>query len=90
MQCGVVVCVLVEGSAKTKSTERSSDKPRIDYRDVLKPDEFALFSRLRDVRKALLELVQKQVGDSEPRPLGSGECRLPDGRGSMNLFLHAC
>jgi superfamily II DNA helicase RecQ len=30
-------------------------KGRVDYRDVLSPEEFALFSRLRDLRKRLAE-----------------------------------
>jgi len=30
-------------------------KPRVDYKEVLKPDEFEVFSRLRDWRKGVAE-----------------------------------
>ena len=36
-------------------------KPRVDYREVLSPEEFALFSRLRDKRKELAQRDGVQV-----------------------------
>jgi hypothetical protein len=30
-------------------------RPKIDYKDVLKPEEFEVFSRLRDWRKSVAE-----------------------------------
>lgn len=36
-------------------------KPKVDYREVLSPEEFALFSRLRDKRKELSQRDGVQV-----------------------------
>ena len=47
-------CVLVEFVQQSESLAKSSGK--IDYMKVLTPEEFAVFSKLRDLRK---ELVSK-------------------------------
>jgi superfamily II DNA helicase RecQ len=39
----------------------SRNKPKVDYREVLSPEEFALFSRLRDKRKELAQRDGVQV-----------------------------
>jgi superfamily II DNA helicase RecQ len=41
------------GGASGESGTAGSGRSKIDYREVLKPDEFALFSRLRELRKEL-------------------------------------
>jgi superfamily II DNA helicase RecQ len=48
-------CVdFMDGPGGTSSGSSSGGgKSKIDYREVLKPDEFALFSRLRELRKEL-------------------------------------
>ena len=33
----------------------SSGKPRVDYKEVLSPEDFEVFTRLRDLRKAIAE-----------------------------------
>ena len=37
------------------SSQSSSTKTKVDYREVLKPDEFALFAKLRDFRKQVAQ-----------------------------------
>jgi len=39
----------------------SRSKPRVDYREILSPEEFTLFSRLRDKRKELAQRDGVQV-----------------------------
>ena len=41
--------------ATTGGTASSSRPPKVDYREILTPEEFELFSRLRDWRKAAAE-----------------------------------
>ena len=42
-------------TATTGGAASGSRPPKVDYREVLKPEEFELFSRLRDWRKAAAE-----------------------------------
>jgi superfamily II DNA helicase RecQ len=42
-------------TATTGGTASSSRPPKVDYREILTPEEFELFSRLRDWRKAAAE-----------------------------------
>lgn len=42
-------------AAGIASSQNNSSRDRIDYRAVLDPEQFALFSRLRDKRKQLAE-----------------------------------
>ena len=41
--------------SKTGSTPRSASRNRIDYSEELSPEDFAVYSRLRDTRKAIAE-----------------------------------
>lgn len=41
--------------SSTGGTASSSRPPKVDYREILTPEEFELFSRLRDWRKAAAE-----------------------------------
>lgn len=48
------ICVDYMETSKTKSSEKQagqSERQRVDYREVLSPDEFDRFSALRDWRK---------------------------------------
>jgi superfamily II DNA helicase RecQ len=46
----------LEGAAPTGSSGSSrSSKPRVDYKEVLSPDDFAVFAKLREWRKATAE-----------------------------------
>jgi superfamily II DNA helicase RecQ len=46
----------LEGATPTGSSGPSrSSKPRVDYKEVLSPDDFAVFARLREWRKAAAE-----------------------------------
>lgn len=31
------------------------EKPKIDYRDILKPEDFTIYSKLREIRKEIAE-----------------------------------
>jgi superfamily II DNA helicase RecQ len=46
---------LVPGAepAGAASTRPAGAKAKVDYREVLQPDEFAVYARLRDLRKEL-------------------------------------
>lgn len=47
---------LVEyGSEAGKTAQNQSGSPRIDYRETLGPEEYALFDKLRNLRKTLAE-----------------------------------
>jgi superfamily II DNA helicase RecQ len=39
--------------ASAASSRPPGAKPKVDYREVLKPDEFAVYARLRDLRKTI-------------------------------------
>ena len=45
----------LEGAAASTSGSSSSRKPRVDYKEVLSPDDFAVFAKLREWRKAVAE-----------------------------------
>lgn len=50
------ICVTwVEGRAPDARGQGESRKGRVDYRDVLDADHFAVFAKLRDFRKAIAE-----------------------------------
>lgn len=44
----------VEGTPRGKSKE-GGRRGQVDYKELLKPDEFALFAKLRDLRKELAQ-----------------------------------
>ncbi len=44
----------LEGTATTGGTSLSG-RPKVDYKEVLKPEEFQVFSRLREWRKGVAE-----------------------------------
>jgi superfamily II DNA helicase RecQ len=47
---------VLTGSSNTTTQQRRSQRPpRVDYREVLSPDEFTLYDQLRQVRKRLAE-----------------------------------
>jgi superfamily II DNA helicase RecQ len=48
---------LVEYGADNKSQSSASSSPRVDYREILNEQEYALFDKLRQLRK---ELAEKQ------------------------------
>lgn len=43
------------GQAGARGSGGSSTRERVDYKEVLPPEEFAVFSRLRELRKTLAE-----------------------------------
>lgn len=43
------------GSVSGDNSRPDTGKPRIDYREVLPPEEFSVFSDLRDLRKEIAE-----------------------------------
>jgi len=45
----------LEGAAGSASGSSGSRKPRVDYKEVLSPADFALFAKLRDWRKTTAE-----------------------------------
>ena len=48
------ICVeYLEGSGSEKNVRSNRKSQRIDYREVLSEDDFAVFSRLRELRKEL-------------------------------------
>ena len=48
------ICVDYLGDGSDSTTAKSNlSRNRIDYKQVLPPDEFAVFSKLRDLRKEL-------------------------------------
>lgn len=49
------ICVEYLTSASAGSPPNASGKGKIDYREKLSPEDFAVFSALRDVRKELAE-----------------------------------
>jgi superfamily II DNA helicase RecQ len=46
---------LVEYGGETKGAQTAASSPRIDYREVLSEQEYALFDKLRQLRKDLAE-----------------------------------
>jgi len=53
-QSAWAVCVTVhDGVGSGKSASKSKD--RVDYREILSPEDFALFSKLRDRRKEIAD-----------------------------------
>ena len=48
-------CVEYLESAPAAPRRRASKLPKVDYKEVLKPEEFEVFSRLRDWRKGVAE-----------------------------------
>jgi hypothetical protein len=75
------------------TTRRSSlqGKPRVDYKEVLSPEDFALFAKLRDWRKATAEqegipvyavLTNEQLAAvATRRPASAAELRAVEGLG---------
>ena len=49
------ICVEYQVGNPTTDQITTSAKSKIDYRDVLSPEEFTVFSQLRDLRKKLAE-----------------------------------
>ena len=48
------ICVAFHEAVRTPPSSRNSGRtPTIDYREVLPPDDFRVFSRLRELRKRL-------------------------------------
>jgi superfamily II DNA helicase RecQ len=47
----------LEGAAGATSGSSGSRKPRVDYKEVLTPGDFAVFAKLRDWRKTTAEQV---------------------------------
>lgn len=48
------LCIVSDDVSK-RTGKTSSRKAAVDYRDILTPEEFALYARLRDLRKQLSE-----------------------------------
>ena len=48
------LCVFSDDSTK-RSGKTASRKASVDYRDILNPEEFALYDRLRELRKQLAD-----------------------------------
>jgi len=61
--------------ATTGGTASSSRPPKVDYREILTPEEFELFSRLRDWRKAAAE--KEGVPSSALQPLTAASSAFP-------------
>ncbi|WP_413207864.1 HRDC domain-containing protein [Rhodospirillum sp. A1_3_36] len=49
------VCVVSQPGGKHRPFAKPGKKPSIDYREVLDAEDFALYARLRDLRKTLAE-----------------------------------
>lgn len=45
-------------AVRSPATARAGKSERIDYRDILNADEFALFAKLRDLRNELAQLLK--------------------------------
>lgn len=48
-------CITYLAPGEAGKTTSSTSKGRIDYRDVLSPEEFAIYAKLRELRKTLSE-----------------------------------
>lgn len=46
---------LIEYVKKDDKKPKGSKKPKVDYKEVLKPEDFAIFSKLREIRKKIAE-----------------------------------
>jgi superfamily II DNA helicase RecQ len=46
-----IILEYMDKQAASNTSDYSKSKPRIDYREVLSPENFAIFSKLRDWRK---------------------------------------
>ena len=58
----------LDGAAVLEETGRTGAAgPRIDYKEVLSPEDFAIFSRLRDVRGDRVRAESVPVSISFPR-----------------------
>lgn len=77
----------LDGAAMVSGSGLGGKPPKVDYKEVLKPEEFQVFSRLRGWRKgvaekegvpvyAVLTNAERQHGH-QPDGFGHGFCRLP-------------
>ena len=48
-------CIEYAERTSASVTEASEKKPKVDYKELLSPDQFDIFSRLRDLRKEIAE-----------------------------------
>ncbi|MBQ7711177.1 MAG: HRDC domain-containing protein [Bacteroidales bacterium] len=53
LACWTFCITYVDGSIATSPTKAVEQREKIDYREALDPATFAVFSRLREIRKAL-------------------------------------
>ena len=53
LACWTFCVTYVEGTMPTVSAKPGEQREKIDYREVLDPSTFAVFSRLREIRKSL-------------------------------------
>src|ERR1035437_10764422 len=58
-------CVEYLESAPAGIATPGSKLPKVDYKEVLKPEEFEVFSRLRDWRKGVAEKERSEEHTSE-------------------------
>ena len=49
------LCITIDKAAKVESQSVSKKRSAVDYRDILSPEDFACFARLRDLRKVMSE-----------------------------------
>jgi superfamily II DNA helicase RecQ len=81
----------LEGSAPAPAGEARGSKPRVDYKEVLSPADFAVFAKLREWRKTTAEqegipvyaiLTNEQLAAiSTTRPSSSAQLREVEGIG---------
>ncbi|MBB4268005.1 HRDC domain-containing protein [Roseospira visakhapatnamensis] len=91
------VCVTIENGPAPQAT--AAKKPRVDYREVLNEQDFAVFARLRAVRKDLAEaegipayaiFTNEQLADMVRRKVRSaGALREIDGVGEARVDKYA-
>ena len=58
---GWAFCVSYASGTATETIASPTQKPRIDYREVLSEEHFVLFDRLRQLRTSVAEREAKQV-----------------------------
>jgi superfamily II DNA helicase RecQ len=81
----------LEGPAPSGPGSARAGKPRVDYKEVLSPEDFALFAQLREWRKAVAEregvpvyavLTNEQLAAiATHRPASAAELREVEGLG---------
>ena len=91
--------VLVEYLDGQEKSTGESVKSKIDYREILSPEDFSVFSKLREIRKKLAEenglpvyavCTNEQLAEiAKRRPKSLSECMLIDGIGQGKADKYA-